>query len=670
MSGYFIQSRHGAQGNFELVTPTPAANGLDFWFRDNDNNMTWGGPWRLAPGRRYVGSTLIQSNYGETGNLEVLAVDTAGNLDFFWRLDHDPWTWSGPFTIAGGLRGTPCMVQSRFGSQGNFEVVVPHADGGLAFLFRDNDNNMTWGGPFRFGGGKRYNGATLIQSNYGRTGNLEVLAIDETGTMDFFWREDAAPFTWHGPFQIATGLRGTPSLIQSNFGDQGNFEVVAPHADGGLAFFWRDNDGGMNWQGLFRFGDAMMYDQVSLFQSNYGAGNFEVVAIDTAGNPDFFWRVGQTPWTWSGPFSLGREESFNVSECIYNWRAAYRQVGTHITARINLMPDPGVTPAMLNTLRNTWRTGIQNTWGNRFDCQGAGGDRQPFTFDIQWTNARPHHNVQVRVGPLGSNMTQWDTADTGNVAAHEFGHMLGHPDEYSSSLCPTRNPVNSGTVMDDNTQAEARYYNRIASNHFGHTPVAGPPEPSPPAPEGSIRLIDSLTPRLRSEILDRLRTYQEADAVHTGADAAVIAFEVTGGAPGEFYRYRIEVTAEGLASTALLDHAGAVSDTQRGRVDRALAARAFRAAERVGLLDLDAPTFGVSVDEQIPPDALVAIVEVREGDAVRRVITRAVEPNDPGYASNAVADVPLRTDVRLPMTEVSALREVLQRLATVEQALS
>ena len=39
----------------------------------------------------------------------------------------------------------------------------------------------------------------------------------------------------------------------------------------------------------------------------------------------------------------------------------------------------------------------------------------------------------------------------GAVASHEFGHMLGNPDEYTSGTCPDRSPVNTGTVMDDNS---------------------------------------------------------------------------------------------------------------------------------------------------------------------------------------------------------------------------
>ena len=63
-------------------------------------------------------------------------------------------------------------------------------------------------------------------------------------------------------------------------------------------------------------------------------------------------------------------------------------------------------------------------------------------------------------------MSNWDTNDTGGVAAHEFGHMLGHVDEYPENPpCPDRDPVNTGTVMDNNSNnVPSRLMNRFANN--------------------------------------------------------------------------------------------------------------------------------------------------------------------------------------------------------------
>jgi hypothetical protein len=150
--------------------------------------------------------------------------------------------------------------------------------------------------------------------------------------------------------------------------------------------------------------------------------------------------------------------SFDVSECVYGWTAAFDQRGTDITVRIRLDPDAGISAQTMATLRNTWKTGIEDKWSNRFGCCTDPGciGRCALNFHVEWVTENEHHRVRVQVGPARSNMTLWDTQDTGDVASHEFGHMLGHPDEYPDSACPNRSPVNTGTVMDDNTEVVQR----------------------------------------------------------------------------------------------------------------------------------------------------------------------------------------------------------------------
>ncbi|WP_189176520.1 twitch domain-containing radical SAM protein [Streptomyces lasiicapitis] len=163
----------------------------------------------------------------------------------------------------------------------------------------------------------------------------------------------------------------------------------------------------------------------------------------------------------AGPCPYVGQRSFRVSECIYAWNAAYFQNCTAVTVRIQLNPDAGISAATMATLRTTWETGIENKWSNHFVCAGPYGT-STITVDVQWVTSSPHHVVRVRQGPAQSNMTTWDTSDTGDVAAHEFGHMLGNPDEYTDANCPSRNPVNTGTVMDNNTgPALQRHVNRI-----------------------------------------------------------------------------------------------------------------------------------------------------------------------------------------------------------------
>ncbi|MEU7526082.1 hypothetical protein AB0A74_10130 [Saccharothrix sp. NPDC042600] len=656
MSGFLVQGRHGTKGNFEAVVPSSHGGGLVHLWRNNDAGMTWSGPTCFGGPRPYLATTLIQSNYGTTGNLEVLATTDAGELDFFWRMDRAPWTWSGPFRIATGVRGAPALIQGKHGTKGNFEVVVPHRDGGLAHLWRNNDAGMAWSAPGRFGGGARYAGATLVQSNYGSVGNLEVLATTDAGELDFFWRMDRAPWTWSGPFRVASGLRGTPSLVQGRHGTKGNFEVVVPHRDGGLAHLWRNNDAGMAWSAPGRFGGGARYVNAALVQSNYGSvGNLEVLATTQAGDVDFFWRMDRAPWTWSGPFRVGAEIGFSVSECTFGWRAAYHQADTHVTIRIQLNPDSGISDATMNTLRTTWRNGIIGKWSDRFDCVGN-GQRKRFTFDVQWVTSGAHHVVRVRPGPDRSNMTTWDTSDTGDVASHEFGHMLGHPDEYATSACPARSPVSTGTVMDDNTETVARLYNRLASFHCGHTPAAAPGE-GPSEVEGAaveLRLLDRMATAHRAEVLQRLRSADEG---------AEVSFEVTGGAPGERYEYRLAVSGSGAARRVLVDEFSAEPDADStGTVPPETARRVFDAARDAGLLD-DAPPELPPAD--LVPDSLVATVTVRYGDAVRRVSVPAVEPGREEVPGEA-RDVPVSTHVRLAPDTADLLTPVLAALSAVE----
>lgn len=153
-----------------------------------------------------------------------------------------------------------------------------------------------------------------------------------------------------------------------------------------------------------------------------------------------------------------QEIRFRVSECVYRWTAAYAQQGTTITVRIRLVPDDGISAATMADLRTRWQQGIEQKWSNQFaccerpDCSG----RRPLVFKVKWVERGEHHSVRVQRGPGRSNMAVWDTEDSGDVASHEFGHMLGHPDEYADPSCPGRNPVNSGTVMHDNSEVVAR----------------------------------------------------------------------------------------------------------------------------------------------------------------------------------------------------------------------
>ena len=306
-----VQGRFGERGNFETVSGA-ADGGLFHTWRNNDNSfMPWGGAVLFGEHLgRVDGVTMIQSNYGSPGNLELIA-NAGGRLHFLWRDSGPTFTWSGPYPLAPGLEvsGNPVLLQSRFGDRGNFELVVPAADGGLAHLWRNNDDPaMPWSEVFHFAEHLgRIQAVTMIQSNYGSPGNLELIA-NAGGRLHFLWRDSGPTFTWSGPYPLAPGLEvsGNPVLLQSRFGDRGNFELVVPAAGGGLAHLWRNNDDpAMPWSEVFHFAEHLGRIQaVTMIQSNYGSpGNLELIA-NAGGRLHFLWRDSGPTFTWSGPYSL------------------------------------------------------------------------------------------------------------------------------------------------------------------------------------------------------------------------------------------------------------------------------------------------------------------------------------------------------------------------------
>ena len=321
-----IQGRFGVRGNFEMVVPAPGIQGgLAHYVRLNDQAFVpWAGPNAFGQGVFVQGVSMIQSNFGSPGNLEVIArtggeLVGGGELVAFVRDSGPAFHWFGPIPIRvngqpiSGLSGDPCFIQSRFGTRGNFELVVPLASGGIAHYDRNNDDpSFPWFGPNVFGADVGiFSAVSLIQSNFGTPGNLEVVAIFQ-GQLLHFSRDSGPGFHWFGPEPViangraVTGVTGNPSLIQSRFLTRGNFELVVPIFEGGLAHFDRNNDDpAFPWFGPNIFGlDLGGFGSVSLIQSNFGnPGNLELV-VTAEGVLEAFFRDSGPAFHWFGPYEI------------------------------------------------------------------------------------------------------------------------------------------------------------------------------------------------------------------------------------------------------------------------------------------------------------------------------------------------------------------------------
>src|SRR6266536_185784 len=206
-SGYLVQGLFGGIGNFELVTPRQSGGLAHYWRNNDDPALPWNGPYPFGESVGDVDDVaLAESNFGNPGNLELI-VRAGDQLLFFWRDSGPSFTWNGPYPITGGVQGRPALIQGRFGFSGNFELVTPLIGGGLAHMWRNNDDPaLPWSAPLPFGVGTGYYSAvTMIESNFGDPGNLEVVA-QTSDLLAFFWRDSGPSFTWNGPYVFESGI--------------------------------------------------------------------------------------------------------------------------------------------------------------------------------------------------------------------------------------------------------------------------------------------------------------------------------------------------------------------------------------------------------------------------------------------------------------------------------
>ncbi|HEX2086235.1 MAG TPA: hypothetical protein VHF89_11170 [Solirubrobacteraceae bacterium] len=176
--------------------------------------------------------------------------------------------------------------------------------------------------------------------------------------------------------------------------------------------------------------------------------------------------------------------SFDWEECTFGMTAAFDQTWSDVTIRIRLNPDSDVSQATLDTLEQTWKAGIETTWSDRWGIGRSDEVTCPIRVRVRWVDSYPHHDVRVNtgqkcfnamtVGPVQcpTNSARWHTSDGGMVAAHEAGHMLGNPDEYVDLNCPDRDPVGTGTVMDNNSSVVPRRLLSTCASHVGSSVVA------------------------------------------------------------------------------------------------------------------------------------------------------------------------------------------------------
>ncbi len=108
-----------------------------------------------------------------------------------------------------------------------------------------------------------------------------------------------------------------------------------------------------------------------------------------------------------------------------------------------------------SSLLQTWEDGIENMWSKKFDVADR-SFRYHINFDVSFTTEASgsiDQSVLVIDGQGSGNMFNWYTISdqgaeyNGQAAAHEFGHMLGLYDEYTSGMLDPSDFIDTTSIM-------------------------------------------------------------------------------------------------------------------------------------------------------------------------------------------------------------------------------
>jgi hypothetical protein len=150
-----------------------------------------------------------------------------------------------------------------------------------------------WHDGGRFATNVALSGPTLVQSNYGAQGNFELVCVLNNGKMQHFWRDNDHGMVWN-PGPIFGQADGTPCMIQGQYGMGtedaiGNFELCV--ASGGQAHhWWRNNQGDMSWYHSAAFAHDVRCI-AGLLEGSFGF-NLEVIVLRTDNRLQNYWRDG------------------------------------------------------------------------------------------------------------------------------------------------------------------------------------------------------------------------------------------------------------------------------------------------------------------------------------------------------------------------------------------
>jgi len=329
-----IQSDYGEKGNLELVVRE--GKDLCHYYKRTDNNPDnlWDKSECLPEGDFTSAPSLIQSNYGgEHGNFELVVREGDDKICHYYRAndeENQPWHKS-ECLPKGNFTSAPSLIQSNYGEQGNFEVVVREGDK-LSHYWRANDEEyQPWRKSESFGQ-NIISAPSLIQSNYGEQGNFEVAVLEGDKLCYYARRNDKEDNPWSEPICLPKGdFTSVPSLIQSNYGEQGNFEIVVLEGDE-LHHYARRNDNEENpWSEpiiIVRDDTVPLYEEERdwhVYDSTPSGATISSIIDEDKGKVVQFSGAGTENGYMLGDWSGGANVWNNTTEKTITWSMKYNE---------------------------------------------------------------------------------------------------------------------------------------------------------------------------------------------------------------------------------------------------------------------------------------------------------------------------------------------------------
>lgn len=203
----FIQNSDAGTGNFDLVAPAASGGLFQSYLAYGDTARTWYPPISFGSSLGSVTAVgLVQGPFRDSqtkqGYLEVVAIAN-GKLHYVYR-DDTSFSWHGPEAILQScdVTGNPALTISRYGTKGNFELVVPDSRGGLLHFQRNNDvSPAVWSSATRFAIGLGVvTGVSLLHSRSGPFPGALTVVANAGGRLTQFWRLDEQ--YWVGPVPV------------------------------------------------------------------------------------------------------------------------------------------------------------------------------------------------------------------------------------------------------------------------------------------------------------------------------------------------------------------------------------------------------------------------------------------------------------------------------------